>query len=161
MASEQVSQNEFIVQVIAEATRAAIQTMATAVMARQENPGTKMSGPILKQPTFNWKAEDKHEELQNFKLEVSNMLQDFSLGQTDRVSVIKNCLGGEGLQLTVTLTKEEQNVCNDDKSLFKTLRKKFKPQFNEMIESLQFYKLVNWSNVSAEGWMGRIRTAMV
>ena len=36
MASEQISQNEFIAQAVAEATRIAIQTMATTGMARQE-----------------------------------------------------------------------------------------------------------------------------
>ena len=34
MTSEQISQNDFIAQAIAEATRVAIQTMATADMAR-------------------------------------------------------------------------------------------------------------------------------
>ena len=48
-------------------------------MTRQENSGTKMSGPIMQQPTFNWKAEDKYEELQNFEPEVSNMLQNYNL----------------------------------------------------------------------------------
>ena len=97
MANEHGSQNEFIVQAIGEATRVAIQTVAIAGMARQENPGTKMSEPILKQPTFNWKAEDKYDKLLHFKLEVSNMLQNYNLGQTERISVIKNWLGTEGL----------------------------------------------------------------
>ena len=70
MANEQVSQNEFIEKVIEVATKAAIQTMATAGMERQENPEAKMSRPILKQPMFNWKTEDKYEELQSFNLEV-------------------------------------------------------------------------------------------
>ena len=105
MASEQINQNKFTVQAIAEATRVTIQTMTTASIARQENPGTKKSGPILKQPTFNWKAEDKYEELQNFELEESDMLQNYNLGQTKRVSVSKNWLGREGLQLIATLNK--------------------------------------------------------
>ena len=54
------SQNKFIAQAIAEAIRVVIQINATAGMTKQENPGAKMSGPILKQPTFNWKAEDKY-----------------------------------------------------------------------------------------------------
>ena len=82
MGSEQVSQNEFSVQAIAGATIVAIQTMASVGIASQENSGTKVSGPILKQLIFNWKAEDKYEELQNFKLEVSNMLHNYNLGQT-------------------------------------------------------------------------------
>ena len=49
--------------------------------------------------------------------------------------MIKNWLGREGLQLIATLTKEEQDVYNDEKGLFETLRKNFKPQFNEMIKS--------------------------
>ena len=56
--------------------------MATTSMARQENAGIKMGGPIQKQPTFNWRVEDKYEELQNFKLEVGDMSQNFNLGQT-------------------------------------------------------------------------------
>ena len=77
------------------------------------------------------------------------MLQNYNLGQRERVSVIKNRMVREGLQLTVTLTKE-QDVCNDGKSLFETLRENFKPQFNEMIKSLQFCKLVCCSNESVE-----------
>ena len=48
MARKEISQNEFIAHGVAEATRVAIQTMATTGMARQENAGTKISGPILK-----------------------------------------------------------------------------------------------------------------
>ena len=135
--------------------------MATVGMARQENPGTKMSGPILKQPMFNWKAENKYQEMQNFKLEVCNMLQTYNLGQTERVSMIKNWLGREGLQLIATLTNEEQNSCHDDKGLFETPRKKFKPQLNETIKSLHFHKLVCWSNESVTEWMGSLRTVAV
>ena len=63
MAGEQIGKNKFIAQAVAETTRVATQTMASTGMARQENAGIKMSGPILKQPTFNWRAEDKYEEL--------------------------------------------------------------------------------------------------
>ena len=33
------------------------------------------------------------------------MLQNFNLGETERVSVIKNCLGNEGLQLIAALIR--------------------------------------------------------
>ena len=46
------------------------------------------------------------------------MLQNYNLGQSKRVSVIRNWLGKEGLQLIVALTKEEQDLCSDEKSLF-------------------------------------------
>ena len=82
--------------------------MASTGMARPENAVIKMNGPILKQPMFNWRAEDKYEELQNFELEVSNMLQNCTLDQRARVLVLTNWLGREGLHLIAT--KEEQDV---------------------------------------------------
>ena len=49
-----------------------------------------MSGPIMKEPTFDQNTKDKYAELRNFKLEVSNMLQSFNLGQIEILLVIKN-----------------------------------------------------------------------
>ena len=43
-------------------------------------------------------------------LEVSNMLQNYNLGQTEQVSIIQNWLGRDGLQLIATLTKEKQEA---------------------------------------------------
>ena len=103
MPSEQTSENHFIAQEVAKAPRAAIQTMATPVNTRP-----KMSGPIMKQPTFHRSTNEKYAELRNFMVQVSGMLQNVNLGQTEGVSVIKNWLGREGLQLIVTLTQEEE-----------------------------------------------------
>ena len=77
-------------QVVAEAARVAIQTMATASTSRQGNAGPKMIRPMMKQPTFNWSTKDKYEKLLNFKLEVSNMLHNYNLGQKEKVLIIKN-----------------------------------------------------------------------
>ena len=49
-------------------------------------------------------------------------------------------------------------ACNDDKDLFKILNRKFKPQYNETIKSLQFCNLVRQKNENMEEWMGRFRT---
>ena len=38
---------------------------------------------------------------------------------------------------------------------------KFRPQFNEMIELLQFCKLLLCSNESVKEWMGRLGTVVV
>ena len=70
-------------QAVTEAARVGIQTMAAAGTSRQGNSGLKMSRSIMKQPTFNWNAKDKYEKMHNFKLEVSNMLQNYNLGQTE------------------------------------------------------------------------------
>ena len=79
MAYEQTSTNEYITHTVPEAAWVAIQTITTAGTARTENMGPKMSGPIMKQPTFDWSTKDKYAKLRNFKLEVRNMLQNFNI----------------------------------------------------------------------------------
>ena len=94
--------------------------MAAAGTSRPDYVRPKMSGPIMKQPTFDWSSKDKYAELRNFKLEIGNMLQNFNLGPKERVLVIKNWPGREGPQLIAILTQEEQE---DEKGLFETLNK--------------------------------------
>ena len=97
-----------------------------------------MSGSIMKQPMSNWITRDKLEELRNFKQKVGNVLQNYNLGQTEKVSAIKNWLGREGLQFIATLTQDQQEACNYERGLFDMLNRKFQPQYNETIKSLQF-----------------------
>ena len=68
MINEQKNSNEYIAQAVAEAARATIQTMAMVSKTRAENTGPRISGTIVKQPTFNWITKDKYAELRNFKL---------------------------------------------------------------------------------------------
>ena len=89
------------------------------------------------------------------------MLQNYNLGQTEKVLIIKTWLGREGLHLKATLTDKEQESCNNMKGLFDALNRKLKPQYNKPIKSLQFCKLIRQSNESAEEWMGILRTAVV
>ena len=70
MANEQTNSNEYIAQAVAEAAEVAIQTMPMSNTARSENGEPRMSGPIIKQPTYNWSSKDKYAELGNIKLEV-------------------------------------------------------------------------------------------
>ena len=97
---------DFIAHAIAEAAGVAIQNMAAAGTSSQNSAEPIIHGPIMKDPTFDQNTKDKHAELRNFEHEVSNMLQTFIFGQTERVLVIKNWQGREGLWLTVTLTQE-------------------------------------------------------
>ena len=69
MANEQTNINEYITQAVPKAARLAVQTKAMAGTASVENPGSRMSRPIMKQPTFDWRAKDKYAELRNLKLE--------------------------------------------------------------------------------------------
>ena len=74
MVSEQVM-NEAITRAVAEATRVAIQTMAEAQVERMHDiSGHKIDSPTMKQPMFDWNAEDTYSELKTFRLEVNNVL---------------------------------------------------------------------------------------
>ena len=73
MASEQTLTNEAIAQAIAEATIAPVQTMTVARAERTQNAGPRLGRPTMKQPTFNWEADDKYSELKNIRLEVNNI----------------------------------------------------------------------------------------
>ena len=74
---------------------------------------------------------------------------------------VKSWLGRKGLQYLETLTTVEKETCNTLEGLFKTMSNKFKPQYNEMIKSLQFRKLYQYDDESREEWMGRLCIAAV
>ena len=103
MASEQIM-SESIARAVAEATRIAIQTMVETQAERMHDvSGPKIGGPTMKQLTFNWNAEDKYSELKTFRLEVNNVLSMYNTPQTDKLAVVKNCLGRKGLQYLETI----------------------------------------------------------
>ena len=59
-----------------------------------------------------------------------------------KCTLIKNCLAMEEMQFMQTLTAIEQESCRSVKGHFDTLSNNSKPQYNETILSLQFYKLI-------------------
>ena len=157
MASEQVIENEVIAKAVAEVTRAAVQTMAAAMAERpQSKVGPKIGRPAMKQPSFNWKADDKYSRLKTFSLEVSNIFTMYSTPQAEQLAIVKNWLGRKGMQFIVIDTYKK-DTCNALEALFEMLTNKFKPQFNKMIKSLQFHKLSRENGENAEEWMGRLQ----
>ena len=116
MENKQIITNEYITQAVAEAARAAIQTMAVADTARAGNTGPRISWPIMKQPTFDWSAKDKYAKIRNFKLEVRKMLTNFKISQMEGVSIMKNWLDRKGLQLLETITQADQEACKKNQA---------------------------------------------
>ena len=80
--------------------------------------GTKIGGRTMKQPTFDWDAEDKYSEPKTFRLEVNNVLYTYNTLQTDKLALVRNCLGRRGLQYLETLTNMEKVTCNMLEGLF-------------------------------------------
>ena len=69
--------------------------------------------------------------------------------------MVKNWLGRKGLQVLEMLMNEEKTTCNTLEGLFETLSNKIRPQFNEMINSLQFQKLYRKDGeMQKSGWGG-------
>ena len=65
MATEQIM-SEVIAKAVAEANRLAIQAMVEAWVEWMHNmAGPKIGSPTMKQPTFDWDAEDKYSELKH------------------------------------------------------------------------------------------------
>ena len=89
---------------------------------RAQNVEPKLDRPIMRQLIFDWSST----EIRNFRMEVLNVFQNSKIGQAERVPNHKNWLGREGLQILETLGQAEQDTCNEEKHLLKTLSSKYK-----------------------------------
>ena len=76
---------------MAEVTRAAIQAMAVATVEKNIKCETQtwQTRPMMKQPTFNWEAEDKYNELKNVRLEVNNIFKSYDMPWAKQRAIIK------------------------------------------------------------------------
>ena len=65
MANEQAIASDVIVKAVVETTRAEIQAIAAATAERPWSMvGFKIGRPAMKQPSFNWEADDKYSKLE-------------------------------------------------------------------------------------------------
>ena len=152
--------SEAITEAVAEATRIAILTMAEMQTQRITSAsGPKLGSPTLKQPSLNWETPDKYTEWKAFILEVRNVLSTYNAQETDKITMVKNWLGRKGLHYIESLTEGKKEVCSTLEGLFDTLAAKFRPQYNEIIKSLQFRKLYRFEGESIDEWMGRLPEA--
>ena len=134
MASAQVIANKAIAKAGAEATIAVIQAMEAGMAGRPQSiPGPKLGGPAMKQPSFNWEADDKYSELKTFRLEVNNILTTYNRPQAEQLAMVNNWLGRRGLQFIELLTEAEKDRCSTLEGSLEILTNKFRPQFNEII----------------------------
>ena len=85
-------------------------------------------------------------------MEVKNIFMTYShnISDSERVPVIMEWLGGEGLHIIQTLTDKEQWTCNNIANLFNILNVKIKLHHNETILSLQYCTLSSNENDGAE-----------
>ena len=81
------------------------------------------------------------------------MTKSYVIIDSERVSVITNWLGCEGIHFVQMLTNEEQETCKCSAGLFNIYNVKFIPQHNETILSIQYCKLSRVENETAEEWM--------
>ena len=74
----------------------------------------------MKQLSFNWNAPDKHVDLLDFKMEVTNILQTkmYEMTEEEKVLIIKDWLVREGLQLIHTFKNSEKETCKKQRDIF-------------------------------------------
>ena len=70
-----------IMQIVTEGAKAVVQTMSQAAghkrnyeAAAAASMSARTNGPSLKHPIFNWKAQDKYNELLSFEMEIKPFL---------------------------------------------------------------------------------------
>ena len=152
--------SKLIVKAVAEAMRITIQAMVERLLRMAENQqGSKIGCPLLKQPQFNWDVADKYSEWKAFILKVKNVLSTYNTPEHDKIAIVKNWLGRKGLYYIQSITEAEKLACNILQGLFDTLSTKFWLQFNETIKLLQFRKLCRSEDKNAEEWMGWLHMA--
>ena len=98
---------EIVIQVAIQAMMAVMMVLGDADFEPWLAPPASLRGPqrqrydrpTLEKPSFNWNAQDKYIELLNFEMEVMNILEikAYELTDEEKVPVIKNWLGREGL----------------------------------------------------------------
>ena len=74
---------------------------------------------------------------------------------------VKNFLAKQGLQLLVSFTQAQQEVCNTEKDHFEMLNNKFKPQYNETVKSWKFGKLPRQANQNVQECICTIRAVTI
>ena len=107
----------------------------------REDQRPKVGGLALKQPHFNWDVADKYTEWKAFILEVRNVISTYNTCKQEKIAMVKNWLGRKGLHYIESLTEVEKQACGTLQGLTDTLAKKFRPQYNKTIKSLQFRQL--------------------
>ena len=67
----------------------------------------------MKQSSFNCNDQDKYVELFNSEMKVTNILltKTYEVTEEEKVPIIKNGLGREGLQLIQTFRNAEKEAC--------------------------------------------------
>ena len=108
--ADQAAMSDMIAKAVAEATRAAIQTMVE-LQQRQEDQRPKVGGPVLKQLQFSWEAADKYMERKAFILEVRNVISSYNADEQEKNCNGKKLVGQKRLHYIESLTEVERQAC--------------------------------------------------
>ena len=102
-------------------------------MPYQYNAILRPRGPVLRQSMSDQKVANKFQEPCNFEIEVKNifMTNNYNIQENNRVPIILNWLGWEGLRFMQTLDEEEQEKCRTIMGLFKVLCTSSSPSMTE------------------------------
>ena len=78
------------------------------------------------------------------------MLFTYNAQEADKIAMVKNWLGREGLHYIETLMENKKEGCSTLEEFINMLAAKFKLQYNETVKLLQFRKLYRLENESVD-----------
>ena len=82
------------------------------------------------------------------------MISTYNAHEQEKITMVKNWLG-RGLHYIESLTEVEKQACGTLQGLIDTLAKKYRPQYNKTIKSLQFRQLCRHEGkMPRNGWGG-------
>ena len=121
-----------VMQVAIQAALAAVMVLQEAVSGSTSGPNMVNSGeahkhrygrPALRKAFFNYFAPVRYAELLSFEMGVTNILQTNTckLTKEEKVSIVKNWLGREGLQLIQIFNNSEKEVSKSAERMFTRL----------------------------------------
>ena len=89
-------------------------------LSHREPQGQRYSGPILVKLTLNWGAQDRYDELMNFKMEVFNILatKAYTLSEEEKAPVIKQMVGPGGSAANTNLYSRRKRKMQNCKGSF-------------------------------------------
>ena len=101
---------------------------------------------MLKQPTFDYKSAYKYLKLFKIEIAVKNifMTKSYNIQKGERAWVKLNWISQGGLGYVQANKEKGRYIIS--RGLFELLSERFKPQHNETILSLKYYRLITEQN---------------
>ena len=118
----------------------------------------RLGGLQLSKPSFDWGANDKLTELEQFKADCDILFNGplCDLKEKQRAGLLVNWLGREATQI---LASVESDV-NTPNEVFEALEKVFRPESNQTLSCFKFRNMKQGASQNCDSYMSGLRLAL-